>query len=326
MPHEIGVIEQQFDTAQALMNALDLSEWTDEGNWSCPWVFRGQSDAAWDLSPAAWRRATSVQMLRLSQLRESFSIEFRPIIIDKLKGVSHRWTNFNIDNIVKAYAQARAEFKLILEFVKLADELGHPVPEMETYINRAIFDYLPDLCNGPSASLLPGPNSAAALAQHHGIPTRFLDWTRNPLYGAYFAASDVKSHNAAGKIAIWALRPDNLRSPQVTNNHNSDFTRFLDFTAPKGNNRYLHSQDGLFLYPVYGCAHCETNGAFPSLELFALAIERKLSSPTIKKFTLPYSEIGQLIRLLWLKGVSKAHLMPTMDNVTQALCLKWECD
>lgn len=61
---------------------------------------------------------------------------------------------------------------------------------------------LPHVTNRDMAS----PWDRLALAQHHGLPTRLLDWTTNPLVALWFAIDKPPERNR--NAAVWAFEAD----------------------------------------------------------------------------------------------------------------------
>lgn len=284
-------------------------------------AFRGQLDASWDLIPSAFRANA-------------------PIHIDD-------WTanESGISPIVQSHREHRA----VLEFVNLADSVGLEIPgdismfrELEDRKGATHNSYWRD--TWPAAEML----ETLAIAQHHGVVTRLLDFTFEPSVAALFAAKDAwcwanspsvpESAVAGARFAIWAIDLRFIRHARLV--RDASLPRLKEILVPRADNRYLHAQHGLFLLDE-GASHSWQDGSSPSLErvirslvsrldnrvsFWTEAVTREMLLPVTTKFEAPVGIAANVLRLLRNQGITQAHLEPSYGGVVSAIKLMRQVD
>jgi hypothetical protein len=256
------------------------------------WVFRGHSNDCFSLLP--------------SSLRDS----------------SQALTDLTLFPIRTNQDQVGAERDVLKDFLKIADSIGLTLPEDTQTLRRWLEQPAKTIKLWPPNEIL----SLMALAQHHGVPTRLLDWTRSSLKAAWFAATEAAaSRDTSGNLSVWGL------SIELLDMIGDEPRPFIVITAPSATNSNLRAQEGLFIlarHIQYDQSPIDRT-AFDELLRASFAQYRvKAPGPWFHRVTLPRSEAANLEYGLALEGVTRATLFPNFYGVVGAMkdSVRWQRD
>jgi hypothetical protein len=270
-------------TADDFLDALHPTR----GDWpenAGGWFFRGHGDSRWKLLPSAFRAPS---------WRDGFVVP----------GVDPTATK-DVDSWER----------LILKgFYSMLDLAGQHVPRGDD-----LFKLLPTTFG--TDSLWPDPviEPLLALAQHHGVPTRLLDWTRSRKVAAYFAAIDALEKKTES-LSVWAL---NQLFVDVYGDSLNDLTCHIVRPLRYGNPN-LHAQAGLFTL-CRGDVRDDEDGSFITLDVLLTTLARGVSAPDdmlpcLRCFRLPSSQARALLLDLRNDQIGAVSLFPGYVGVVRAL-------
>jgi hypothetical protein len=256
------------------------------------WVFRGHAEATWDLLPSALRAKS---------------------------GLTHH-PNRPRGPYSTAREQLEREALVVFQFAEMANRRGLPVPGGWTAARRELSGHADSANTFPPANLW----DLFALAQHHGVPTRLLDWSRAPLTAAYFAAHGAAQMMNDGvrkegqKLGIWALNTTALWNGSASE---SEAVHLID--PPRFGNRNLIAQDGVFTLHRHACAP----DASPLCESLDTVVTRLhlangssgIGQASIRLLTLPARKARKVLARLESEQINASTLFPGYGGVVRAL-------
>ena len=160
------------------------------------------------------------------------------------------------------------------------------------------------------------------LMQHHGVPTRLLDWTESPLVALYFALCNQESHPDKDAV-VWSLRPSELNKNASIFDANEEFFihSFEDEELVNYKVETLASNPRLKQLPVASIATRNNSRIQAQLGVLTIhhldnkGIEEIGDQSHVMKYIIPSDRRVIIYKQLSLLGFSKFTMFPELSSI-----------
>lgn len=179
-------------------------------------------------------------------------------------------------------------------------------------------------------NLPPNDYEALAYAQHHGLATRLLDWSLNPLVATYFAVREL--NEVDGAVFCYAahgfIEPTEASLPIGNNQTKQSFVRLLESGNAAAVEAHIKNMNGrAFVTRAFDSRMLNQRGAFtihwpPNATLPAAEHPVLPSTPNLAILVIPAKLKRELREHLNDYGISEEFIFPDADGVSAHV--NWE--
>ncbi|EGR0922563.1 FRG domain-containing protein [Vibrio parahaemolyticus] len=291
----------EIKSAKGLLEVISLDNKKLNG-FCIKSIFRGHADSNWLAIPSAFREEGDLLSDR----------ELAPI------GVR---TNRE---------QIEAEFHTLSLFIEELNLNGFHVPNedvlrLDTNTTQ-FFNFLNQIGRGESVWPPKNYHTLISIAQHYGMPTRFLDFTYDPYVAIYFAAQGVLKGCDSEYMSIYAvdIHSANIRDYDFEMNYERDGlyehrpeNRIYQLVkSPSSFNNNLKSQRGLFLAAVEKSFYSNDYFDAYSLEDY---LQADKNSKGVYKYIIESKHAEEIMELLHNRFYSASTLFPSIEGCVKGL-------